>query len=118
MKRLLDDDENLGVSLTVDAATALTVELRNRLQPALSALQATPARPIPPLPPVRVVLDGRPVLELTTREALDLYFAFMELLDEGASGTAEHTHVYDVDHRDDFAVWIDPGSATTASIAD
>jgi hypothetical protein len=93
MKRLIvDDDGNLGLALTVEAANALTPELRSRLQPALSALQADPIRPLPNLPPVRVRVDGEPVLELTTREALDLYFAFMQLLEEGASGTAEHTH--------------------------
>jgi hypothetical protein len=118
MKQLVTHDGDFGIALTAAAATAFTAELRGRLQAALSALQATPARPLPPLPPVRVALDGESVLELTTREALDLYFAFMELVDEGASGAAEHIHVYDADDRDEFPVWIDPGSSSRASLAD
>jgi hypothetical protein len=48
------------------------------------------------------------------REGLDLYFAFMQLLEEGASSTAEHTQVYDEDYWEDFAVWIDPESTSVA----
>jgi hypothetical protein len=117
MKRLHGEQENFALALTADAATALATDLRTRLRLALSALEATPVRPLPDLPPVRVVLDGEPVLELTTREALDLYFAFMELLADGASGAAQHNHVYDAAYSDDFPVWIDPESTSTASIA-
>ena len=57
------------------------------------------------------------VVELTTGEPLDLYFAFMELLADGASSAAQHNHVYDADHSDEFPVWIDPASTSTASTA-
>jgi hypothetical protein len=116
MKRLSHEQENFAIALTVDAATALTTDLRARLRPALSALEATPAQALPVLPPVRILLEGQPVLELTTGEALDLYFAFMELLAEGASGAAQHNHVYDATYSDDFPVWIDPESSSAASI--
>src|SRR3954465_2508348 len=116
MKRLSHEQENFAIALTVDAATALTTDLRARLRPALSALEATPAQALPVLPPVRILLEGQPVLELTTGEALDLYFAFMELLAEGASGAAQHNHVYDATYSDDFPVWIAPESSSAASI--
>jgi hypothetical protein len=117
MKRLHGQQENFAIALTVEAATTFTADLRDRLRPALEALEASPAQPIPVLPPLRVVLDGEPVLELATGEALDLYFAFMELLAEGASGAAQHNHVYDARDSDDFPVWIDPASTSRASTA-
>ena len=62
-------------------------------------------------------MDEQPVIALTTREALDLYYAFLELLEEGLSGTANHTRVSDDDYFEEFAVWIDEDSSLSATLA-
>jgi hypothetical protein len=66
---------------------------------------------------VRLIVDEQPVIALTTREALDLYNAFLELLEEGLSGTANHTHGSDDDYFEEFAVWIDEDSSLSATLA-
>jgi hypothetical protein len=114
--RRLTGDPFPGFSLTSDAAEMLINELKERLQPAISTLDDPPARELPQFLPVRLVVNGQAVLELTAREALDLYFAFKQLVEDGASGTAEHTHVNTHDYADEFAVWIDPHSENTAGI--
>ncbi len=105
-----------GLGLTSEAASSLRNELKERLEPAIIALEADPSRELPQLRPVRVALSGQAKLELTTREGLDLYFALKQLLDECATGTAEHTHIYAEDYGDEFPVWIDPDSTLRASI--
>jgi hypothetical protein len=115
MKRLSTERDELALGLPREAAQNLTNELRVRLQPAIAALESQESG-LPDVAPVLIALDGRVLLELTTREALDLYFAFSQLLEESASGTAEHTHVYAEDYGDEFAVWIDPNSTSTARV--
>src|SRR5689334_12066831 len=102
MKRLAKRDEDLGVALTTEAARRLTNQLGERLRPAIAALDAesSPSQELPYVRPVKIILDGQAVLELTTREALDLHFAFKQLLEERATGTAEHTHVHAEDYSD------------------
>src|SRR3954465_4494084 len=60
MKRLSHEQENFAIALTVDAATALTTDLRARLRPALSALEATPAQALPVLPQFASCWKDRP----------------------------------------------------------
>jgi hypothetical protein len=117
MRQLIPNAGFLGIGLGPDAAGRLVRDLGQRLEPAIASPRADPNAEVPDLGEVRLLVDEQPVIALTTREALDLYYAFLELLEEGLSGTANHNHVSDEDHFDEFAVWIDEDSSLSATIA-
>jgi hypothetical protein len=105
----LSTDDPFVLGLTSSVARDLVRQLEDCLRPEIDVRENSPPRSARTAP-LTLEVDEKPLLELTPREGMELYFAFLNLLDEGASGTAEHNHVYAEDYSDDFAVWIDPTS--------
>jgi hypothetical protein len=117
MRQVTPNAAFLGIGLGPEAFRRLVRELGQRLEPAIASPRPNPTSELPDCGEVRLLVDEQPVIALTTREALDLYYAFLELLEEGLSGTANHTHVSDDDYFEEFAVWIDEDSSLSATLA-